>query len=99
MQEREEDFDSMTRHESQMIKDPYLGRDPRLIAAYTTLEAARYLRIPERTLFDWTFGRSYRRKGEWRSVAALIEVADSDEHLLSFTNLAELHVLDALRRV
>ena len=37
--------------------DPYRGRDPRLIPAYTTFETARYLRIPERTLFDWAFDR------------------------------------------
>ena len=28
----------------------------------------------------------------------LIKVADRERHVLSFTNLAELHVLDALRR-
>jgi hypothetical protein len=29
--------------------DPYQGRDPREIPAYSTFEAARYLRIPEST--------------------------------------------------
>jgi uncharacterized protein (DUF433 family) len=78
--------------------DPYRGRDPRDVAAYTTLEAARYLRIPERTLFNWAFGYSYRVKAARRHMRALIEVANHERHLLSFTNLAELHVLDALRR-
>jgi uncharacterized protein (DUF433 family) len=79
--------------------DMYGGKDPRRIAAYTTSEAARYLRIPERTLFDWSFGYGYRLKSERRHMPALIKVANADRHLLSFTNLAELHVLDALRRV
>lgn len=80
-------------------RDPYRGKDPREIPAYTTFEAARYLRIPERTLFDWAFGYTYRLKSERRHMAALIKVANPNRHLLSFTNLAELHVLDALRRV
>jgi uncharacterized protein (DUF433 family) len=80
--------------------DPYRGRDPRLIPAYTTFEAARYLRIPERTLFDWTFGYRYpSQHGERKTVPPCIKVADREHHLLSFMNLAELHVLDALRRV
>ena len=85
---------------SRQAKDVYQGRDPRLIPAYTTIEAARYLRIPERTLFDWSFGCSYRTaKKERRHMAPLIRVAEADRHLLSFTNLAELHVLDGMRRV
>src|SRR5438128_1122828 len=80
--------------------DVYKGRDPRTIPAYTTVEAARYLRIPERTLFDWAFGYSYKtRARESRHRGGLIMVAEKDRHLLSFTNLAELHVLDGLRRV
>jgi uncharacterized protein (DUF433 family) len=79
--------------------DVYRGQDPRLMAAYTTSEAARYLRIPERTLFDWSFGYAYRLKSERRHMPSLIKVANADRHLLSFTNLAELHVLDALRRM
>jgi uncharacterized protein (DUF433 family) len=82
-------------------RDPYRGRDPREIPAYTTLEAARYLRIPERTLFNWAFGYTYRTGSQAapRHISALVKVANTDRHLLSFLNLAELHVLDALRRV
>jgi uncharacterized protein (DUF433 family) len=79
--------------------DPYRGRDPRDVAAYTTFEAGRYLRIPERTLFNWAFGYQYPAKAGVRHAPGLIQVAARDQHLLSFTNLAELHVLDALRRV
>ena len=81
-------------------KNLYQGADPRLIPAYTTVDAARYLRIPERTLFDWSFGFSRRASGgQRRRVEPLIRVVDPVHHLLSFTNLAELHVLDGLRRV
>jgi len=81
------------------VKGPCRSRDPRELPAYTTLEAARYLRIPERTLFNWAFGYSYRdQKGRRHTTDALTKVSDPDRHLLSFVNLAELHVLDALRR-
>jgi len=89
----------VTTGKSRLVGDPYRGQDPRLLAAYTTSEAARYLRIPERTLFDWAFGYAYRVKRERRQMSAVIRVANEERHLLSFTNLAELHVLDALRRV
>jgi uncharacterized protein (DUF433 family) len=80
--------------------DPYKGKDPREIPAYTTSEAARYLRIPERTLFNWAFGCTFQVKGgRRRHMQALLQVANDERHLLSFTNLAELHVLDGLRRV
>lgn len=70
----------------------YGGTDPRDLPAYSTAEAARYLRIPFRTLHNWSFGfGSYAGR-------PLIRVADSDNYLLSFWNVAELHVLDAMRR-
>ena len=70
----------------------YGGRDPRDMASYTTGEAARYLRMPLRTVQNWSFGfGSYADK-------PLIRVADAKTHRLSFWNVAELHVLGALRR-
>ncbi len=95
----EEGNAALTNTANRPQRDPYRGRDPREIPAYTTLEAARYLRIPERTLFSWAFGYTYRVKAEPRHMPALIKVANDERHLLSFTNLAELHVLDGLRRV
>src|SRR5688572_26480295 len=81
-------------------RNPYHGRGSREVPAYTTLEAARYLRIPERTLFGWAFGYTYRTSSkERRRMSPLIEVTNPQQHQLSFVNLAELHVLDALRRV
>jgi len=76
--------------------DVYDGREPREIATYTTVEAAHYLRVPEQTLRNWCFGRSSSANG--KAVGAVIQVADTRRHLLSFVNLIELHVLDAIRR-
>ena len=70
----------------------YEGRDPRGLPAYTSSEAARYMRLPLRTVQNWSFG--FRTQG----AAPLIHIADRERHLLSFLNVAELHVLGALRR-
>jgi uncharacterized protein (DUF433 family) len=70
----------------------YGGRDPRDLPSYATWEAARYIRLPLRTVQNWSFGfGSY-------GGPPLIRVADPKRHLLSFWNVAELHVLGALRR-
>lgn len=70
----------------------YGGKDPRDVPSYATWEAARYIRLPLRTVQNWSFGfGSYGGK-------PLIRVADPQKHLLSFWNVAELHVLGALRR-
>jgi uncharacterized protein (DUF433 family) len=70
----------------------YGGHDPRDVPSYATWEAARYLRLPLRTVQNWTSGYSTY------AGPPLIRVADGKRHLLSFWNLAELHVLSALRR-
>jgi len=74
--------------------------DAREMPAYTTHEAARYVRVPENTLRAWVFGRRYpTRRGQGQaSAAGLIQPADPLRHLLSFANLMELHVLRGLRR-
>lgn len=71
----------------------YGGQDPREVPAYSTWEAARYLRMPMRTLQNWTFGYTVAE----RKAKPLVTIADPKGHRLSFWNLAELHVLDALR--
>lgn len=71
----------------------YGGRDPRDVPAYAAWEAARYLRMPLRTLQNWTSG--YRVSG--RVGKPLIQIADPTGHRLSFWNLAEVHVLDSMR--
>jgi uncharacterized protein (DUF433 family) len=80
-------------------RDLYRGRNPRELPAYDAFDASRYLRIPENTIRAWLFGRRYpKRTGGSGWTRPLIDVADSDRHLLSFVNLVELHVLDAMRR-
>jgi len=77
--------------------DRYGGRSPRDVPAYDVFEAARYLRIPERTVRNWVSG--YYIPSTGRRTAPVIDVADRQRHLLSFVNLLELHVLDAIRNV
>lgn len=71
--------------------DPYRGRDPRDIPAYTVGKAAHYLLLPERTVQGWVQGRPSLRQ---RAVIP----SDPETGLLSFAHLLELHVLAALRR-
>lgn len=70
----------------------YGGKDPRDVPSYSTWEACRYLRLPLRTVQNWSFGFSSY------GGTPLIRPADAERHLLSFWNVAELHVLGALRR-
>ena len=66
---------------------------------YSVFEASRYLQIPENTLRSWVSGRSYPlRSGASRRSDSVIELADPANSRLSFSNLTEAHVLDALRR-
>jgi uncharacterized protein (DUF433 family) len=65
--------------------------DPREAPAYGVAEAAHYLRIPKATLRAWVAGQ-----GTFRAVIAVPE--HEGPPLLSFVNLVEVHVLDALRR-
>ncbi len=73
-------------------------RDPRELGAYGLLEAAHYLNIPASTLRSWVVGRSYPTGSGLRFFAPLIPLADQRDRLLSFVNLVEVHVLDAIRR-
>jgi len=78
--------------------DIYQGRDPREIPTYSLVEAAHYLQIPQATLDSWIRGRYYPTKGGPKGYSEPIIVRpDQDLPLLSFTNLVEAHVLDAIR--
>jgi uncharacterized protein (DUF433 family) len=72
--------------------------DPRELPAYTISDSAHYLRIPRSTLRAWVAGQAYRRNGATRMFKPIIDLPDRHVSLLSFINLVEAHVLDAIRR-
>ena len=79
----------------------YGGQDPREMPAYSIPEAAHYLQIPPSTLRSWTKGWRYpTRAGEKRSSPLITPPAAPEQGplLLSFVNVVEAHVLDAVRR-
>ncbi len=74
------------------------GIDPRTIPTYGISEAAQYLRIPRTTVRDWVNGRSVKQNGQTKQTKPVVQVTASEPRLLSFINLVEIHVLDAIRR-
>ncbi len=83
----------------QNLDDLYSGHQVLEVPLYGIFEAARYLQIPENTLRSWVAGRAYPlRSGGKRRSEPIIDLADSTGSRLSFNNLTEAHVLDALRR-
>jgi uncharacterized protein (DUF433 family) len=82
----------------QLVKGHYRADvDPRELALYTPADAACYLGINPQTLSNWLWGRKYPTFSGEGYFAPLVEVADPENKLLSFFNLAELHVLAATR--
>jgi uncharacterized protein (DUF433 family) len=74
-------------------------RDPRELPAYRIPEAAHYLRIPVTTLRAWVLGQDYdTAAGRHRHFAPVIRLPSQTPPRLSFINLVEAHVLDAIRR-
>lgn len=68
--------------------------------AYRAAEAAAILALPAATVKSWAFGQRYTSQaGAERNYQPLIKAADAKSGLISFTNLCELHVLAAIRRV
>jgi uncharacterized protein (DUF433 family) len=77
----------------------YSGPQVLDVPLYSVPEASRYLRLPENTLRAWVAGRAYPlRSGGSRRSEPVIEIADRRSSRLSFNNLTEAHILDALRR-
>lgn len=79
-------------------RDVYRGRDVLDVAAYPLADAARYLDIPLGTLRYRVLGGAYPTHAGPKHAPPVVRCADAEEHLLSFRNLVEVHVLDALRR-
>ena len=72
--------------------------DPRYLPTYTLSEASHYLLIPIATLRSWVVGRHYpvrEGKGFFRPP---ILISEKSPIMLTFVNLIEAHVLDAVRR-
>ena len=72
--------------------------DIRAMPCYSIPEAAHYLRIPVTTLRSWVRGRKYPTSEGDQFFQPVIELPDDSQNLLSFINLVEIHVLDAIRR-
>jgi uncharacterized protein (DUF433 family) len=68
------------------------------LAAYSLTEASRYLLIPRATLRSWPAGRNYPTDSGPKFFRPIIELPDEARAGLSFINLVEAHVLDAIRR-
>lgn len=75
-----------------------LDRDPRELPAYGVVEAAHYLQIPLATIRSWVVGRYYPTQSGKRFFKPIIVLPDKTRPLLSFMNLVEAHILDAIRR-
>lgn len=75
-----------------------LPAGPREMPAYSLAEAAHYLRIPIATLRSWVRGRHYPTEGGKKFFKPVIALPDPNLASLSFFNLVEAHVLDAIRR-
>lgn len=73
-------------------------QDPRELPAYGIVEAAHYLQIPPATVRSWVVGRYYHTRAERRFFKPPIFLPDRNRPVLSFMNLVEAHVLDAIRR-
>jgi uncharacterized protein (DUF433 family) len=78
--------------------DIYGGKNPRDVPVYSISEAAHYLRIPTATIRSWALGRQYPTQSGEAAFRPLIDIVDLTGPLLSFMNLAELHVLGSIRR-
>ena len=90
-------FDHCERTRMSPTRNIYGGKDPRDIAAYTVVEAARYVRIPAQTLRSWVVGQSYSRDSRRLVFHALITAPEYAPIRLSFNNIIEAYTLRALR--
>lgn len=66
--------------------------------AYSISEASRYLSIPPATLRSWVVGRKYPTESGPKFFKPILQLPAESRAGLSFVNLVEAHVLDAIRR-
>lgn len=79
-------------------KQKFNHESPEEQSAYSITEASRYLSIPTATLRSWVAGRKYPTDSGIKFFSPLILLPDDARDGLSFVNLVEAHVLDAIRR-
>ncbi|MGH7233659.1 MAG: DUF433 domain-containing protein [Nitrospiraceae bacterium] len=72
--------------------------DIRELPSYGFTEAGHYLRIPPTTIRCWVTGRYYPSQAGTQISKPIVQLPDPQKRLLSFLNLVEIHVLDAIRR-
>lgn len=75
-----------------------LDRDPRELPAYAIVETVHYLQIPQATVRSWVVGRHYPTKAGRKFFKPIIALPHTKRPLLSFMNLVEAYILDAIRR-
>jgi uncharacterized protein (DUF433 family) len=78
--------------------DFYEDKDVRELPTYGVAEMAHYLQIPQATLRSWVVGCRYPAGDGTRFFEPLVTLPDPNHPLLSFMNVVEVHVLDAIRR-
>jgi len=79
-------------------KQKFNYESPEAQSAYSITEASRYLSIPTATLRSWVVGRKYPTDSSIKFFSPLILLPHDARAGLSFVNLVEAHVLDAIRR-
>jgi uncharacterized protein (DUF433 family) len=70
----------------------------KIVPAYKVAEAARYLGASPSTLRGWFRGRNYKVAGEARQTKPVLGQHGPEGATLSFLDLIEAHVLQAIRR-
>jgi len=73
------------------------GIDYRDLPVYSLAEAVAFLDIPNTTLRWWVFGGFAGRYRKWNE--PLIERPEGSDDLVSFNNLAELHILSVTTKL
>lgn len=83
---------------AQEVSQSQTAFDPREVAAYPLSQAARYLQVPRSTLRAWVLGRSYVTVSGKVFFQPILQLPEPGRPVLSFFNLVEAHVLNAIRR-
>ena len=78
--------------------EKFYGGNPREMPLYSIPEAARYLKMPARTLRRWVRGDN-AENSKRRPTTPVIQLPDPERPMLSFMNLVEAYVVSSITRV